>query len=422
MGAAAALVYPATLALLSGAFRDPRERATAIGVWSGVSGLAVALGPVSGGLLLEHFSWSSVFVVNVPLALLALVAGRRLLVESRSAEPGRFDLAGAVLSVAGVGLLVRTLIEAPGNGWASRTTVGGLTLAVALLVAFARLEARLAHPLLDVRLFTDRRFSAASGAIALAFFALFGFIFLITQYLQVVRGYGTLRAGVATLPFAIVTGALSPVAIVLMKRLGTTRVVAAGLALMSAGFVLAATTQARLGLLGPRRRRDGADSRRARAHDRPRDGRRHGRPAARPRRGRVGRERHHPRDRRHARRRRRRLGHELGLRPAGRRRAARPAPARTRRRRRPRVAGGRPDGGAAAPGPVAAQGVRAVQEAFMSGLHAGSFVAAGATAVAAIATLLLLPARHRAPVVDSLVPPPRPVSAVQTAPQAAEAV
>jgi EmrB/QacA subfamily drug resistance transporter len=244
MGVGAALVYPATLALLANTFTSPRERATAIGVWSGVSGLAVALGPVSGGLLLEHFAWGSVFLVNVPLVGVALLAGWRLLPESRDARPGRFDPAGALGSVAGVGLLVWAVIEAPVHGWTSATTLTALTVALALLAAFVVWEANRRDPLLDVRLFTNPRFATASGAIALAFFGLFGFIFLITQYFQVVRGYDTLTAGVATLPFAIVTGALSPVAILLMKRVGTKYVVATGLALMTAGFVLASTSSA----------------------------------------------------------------------------------------------------------------------------------------------------------------------------------
>jgi EmrB/QacA subfamily drug resistance transporter len=242
MGVAAALIYPATLALLTNTFARPRERATAIGIWSGVSGLAVAIGPVSGGLLLEHFSWSSVFYVNVPIVIIALVAGARLLPESRDPGAGRFDPLGALLSVAGIGLLVWTIIEAPRHGWGSVVTVGGLAGAAVLLAAFTAWQLRRPDPMLDVRLFRNPRFSAASSAIALAFFGLFGFIFMITQYFQVVRGYDPLRAGLATLPFAIVTGAMSPLAIAAMKRAGTKFVVTAGLVLMSSGFGVAAST------------------------------------------------------------------------------------------------------------------------------------------------------------------------------------
>ena len=240
MGIGAALIYPATLALLMSIFTDRRERATAIGIWSGISGLSVALGPVGGGLLVEHFGWNAVFLVNVPTAAVALLAGRFLLTESRDPRPGRFDPIGAIGSMAGVGLLIWTIIEAPGNGWGSATTIGGLAGSLALLTAFVLWEVNRTDPLFDVTLFANPRFSAASGAIAAAFFGLFGFIFLITQYFQIVRGYGILEAGVATLPFAVVTGALSPVAIVAMKRVGSTAVIAGGLALMSAGFVLAA--------------------------------------------------------------------------------------------------------------------------------------------------------------------------------------
>ena len=244
MGVGAALIFPATLALLAAIFPDRKQRAAAIGIWSATTGLSVALGPLAGGLLVENFSWSAVFLINVPLVMIALVAVRLLLPESRDPKPGRFDPVGAFGSMIGVGLLVWTIIEAPANGWGSAVTLAGLAGAVAALAVFAGWEARRTDPLFDVTLFTNARFSAASGAIAAAFFGLFGFIFLITQYFQIVRGYGVLEAGFATLPFAVVIGALSPVAIALMKRFGTTAVVATGLALMSAGFVLAAGSDA----------------------------------------------------------------------------------------------------------------------------------------------------------------------------------
>lgn len=244
MGVGAALIFPATLALLVAIFPDRKQRAAAIGIWSGTTGLSVALGPIAGGLLVEHFSWSAVFLINVPLVVVALVATRLLLPESRDPKPGRFDPVGAFGSMVGVGLLVWTIIEAPANGWGSLVTVAGLVGAAVSLAAFVWWEARRDDPLFDVTLFANARFSAASGAIAAAFFGLFGFIFLITQYFQIVRGYGVLEAGVATLPFAVVIGALSPVAILLMKRFGTTAVVATGLALMSVGFIVAAGSAA----------------------------------------------------------------------------------------------------------------------------------------------------------------------------------
>src|ERR1700742_713386 len=135
MGLAAALVYPATLAILNNVFTVARERAIAIGVWSAISGLAVAIGPVSGGALLRHFSWSSVFYVSVPVVVLAVVAGRFLLPESRDPDAGRFDPLGAVLAAAGIALLTYSIIEAPARGWASFATVGGIAGALLTLAA-----------------------------------------------------------------------------------------------------------------------------------------------------------------------------------------------------------------------------------------------------------------------------------------------
>jgi EmrB/QacA subfamily drug resistance transporter len=250
MGVAAAFIYPATLALLTNVFTNPRERATAIGIWAAVSGLAVAIGPVTGGLLLRHFTWSSVFFVNVPIVIVALAAGAWLLPESRDQRAGRFDPVGALLSMAGIGLLTWTVIEAPSHGWLSATTLGGFAASLALLATFVWSQLRRPDPMLDVRLFRNPRFTAGSVSISLAFFGLFGFIFMITQYFQLVRGYDPLRAGVATLPFAIVTGAFSPMAIAVMKRVGTKAVVTAGLLLMSAGFLVAATTAVDSGYWG----------------------------------------------------------------------------------------------------------------------------------------------------------------------------
>ncbi len=242
MGLGAAFTYPATLAILNSVFTVPRERVTAIGIWSAVSGLAVAIGPLSGGALLQHFDWSSVFYVSVPLVVAAIVAGYFLLPESRDPDAGRFDPLGALLSIAGIALLTYSIIEAPGRGWGSAATVGGIGGALALLLVFAWWQTRRPDPMLDVRLFRNPRFSAASGAIALAFFGLFGFIFMITQYFQVVRGYNPLGAGIATLPFAFVTAGFSPAAMILMRRFGTKLVVGAGLATMAAGFFVASAT------------------------------------------------------------------------------------------------------------------------------------------------------------------------------------
>ena len=244
MGIGAALIFPATLAILVNVFRDPRERARAIAIWAGVSGLSVALGPVTGGFLLEHFWWGSVFLVNVPIVVVALVLVGVLVPTSRDPDAARFDAVGFVLSVASIMLLVYTIIEAPDQGWTAPASIIGFVGALTLGGAFAAWELRIAHPMLDVRVFTHARFTTASLAISGAFFALFGFVFMVTQYFQFVRGYSTLSAGVHTVPFAIFTGVTAPLSPKLVRRFGTNRVVAVGLLAMAAGFAIAAVTTA----------------------------------------------------------------------------------------------------------------------------------------------------------------------------------
>jgi EmrB/QacA subfamily drug resistance transporter len=251
MGIGAALIFPATLAILVNVFTDPKERAAAIGIWTAMVGVAVAIGPITGGLLLEHFSWGSIFIVNIPVAIIAIVLGAFLLPESRDPSVGRFDFRGLVLSAAGVGLIIWAIIEAPTWGWTSAGILAALIGGIALLVVFAFVESRLAHPMLDVRLFTNARFTAASLSVTTAFFALFGFIFLITQFLQLVQGYTPLQAGIRTLPFAIATGIMSPLAIVLMHRFGSKAIVTLGLLVMGAGFLIAATIQVDTPYFGP---------------------------------------------------------------------------------------------------------------------------------------------------------------------------
>jgi len=238
LGLFAALVFPATLAIITSIFVDAKERATAVGIWAATSGVAVAIGPVLGGWLLEHFSWTSVFWVNVPFGMIALAAIFAVVPGTRPLEVPRFDIAGVALSVAGLGLLTYTLIEAPHVGWGEVRTVAGILGTLALLTLFVAIQLRIAHPILDVRLFANRHFATAAAMISLAFFALFGFIFLITQFFQAVKGYGPLAAGVRTLPFAIVMAVLSPVAMMLSHRFGARYVAVLGAFLMSGGFAL----------------------------------------------------------------------------------------------------------------------------------------------------------------------------------------
>jgi MFS transporter, DHA2 family, multidrug resistance protein len=251
MGVGAALVFPATLAILTNVFTDPTERAKAIGIWSAVSGLAVALGPVTGGYLLEHFWWGSIFLVNLPVVAVALVLGHRLLPTTRDPDAGRLDPVGLISSIAAIVLLVYTVIEAPKEGWTSPRTLAGFVVSALLLAVFVRWELRRRDPMLDVRVFRNARFSAASASVAVAFFGLFGFIFLITTYFQVVRGYSTLSAGLHTLPFAFAAAVGAPLAARLALRFGTKVVVAAGLTSMSIGFFWASTLQADTPYWGP---------------------------------------------------------------------------------------------------------------------------------------------------------------------------
>jgi EmrB/QacA subfamily drug resistance transporter len=251
MGAGAALIMPATLSLLVSVFKDTRERSTAVGIWAATAGLGVALGPVIGGYLLDHFWWGSIFIVNVPLVAIAIVAGHRLIPESRDPVARPVDWIGAGLSSVGLVALVWAVIEAPSKGWTSTSVIGAGGIAITALIAFVLWQRRTDEPLLDVRLFSNARFTAASSTIMVLFFALFGFLFLSTQYLQFVLGYSPLGAGVRALPYA---GAMIVFAVgssTLVARLGTKRVVTVGMLLFAAGLAVAATvsTDSGYGLL-----------------------------------------------------------------------------------------------------------------------------------------------------------------------------
>jgi EmrB/QacA subfamily drug resistance transporter len=244
MGIGAALIFPATLAVITNVFVDAKERAAAIGIWSAVTGIAVAAGPIAGGWLLEHFWWGSVFYVNVPIAVVAAIGVAILVPESRDHAAPRLDVAGLLLSIAAITAIVFTIIEAPEWGWLDVQTIGGFVLAAALLAAFVSFELRHPHPLLPVGIFANLRFSAASVSVTSAFFALFGFIFLITQYFQLVRGYSPLDAGVRTLPVAVSIAVASVTSPKAAARFGTKRVVAGGLLLMATSFLWISTASA----------------------------------------------------------------------------------------------------------------------------------------------------------------------------------
>jgi EmrB/QacA subfamily drug resistance transporter len=240
MGLAAAFVMPSTLSILSNVF-SPAERPRAIALWAGISAGGAALGPPISGLLLEHFWWGSVFLVNIPLVAAALLAGWRLVPRSRNPEQTRIDVPGAGLSIVAVGAIVFAIIEAPHAGWLSLQTLGVGALAVVLMVGFIAWEFRNPAPMLDPRLFRDRRFSVASAGIAAAFFTMFGTFFLLTQLLQLVHGLSPLAAGLAILPVSLVLMIVAPRAPMLVERYGIATVVPAGLAITAGGLALLGT-------------------------------------------------------------------------------------------------------------------------------------------------------------------------------------
>ena len=237
MGLAAALVMPSTLSILTNVF-PAEERGRAISTWAGVAAGGAALGPSMSGFLLTHFWWGSVFLVNVPLVVLALVAGIRRLPSSKDPVARPFDIAGAALSIVAIGTLVYAIIEAPAHGWATRATLGTFAASVVAFGLFALRERTARHPMLDLRLFRDRRFSVASAGMAMAFFAVFGTFFIVTQYLQLVLGFSPLAAGVALLPPSLLLMVLSPQAPRLVAGFGAARVVSAGLAVGGIGLLV----------------------------------------------------------------------------------------------------------------------------------------------------------------------------------------
>ena len=219
---------PATLSIITNVF--PREeRAKAIGIWAAMASIGVGLGPLFGGLLLEWFDWTSVFLLNVPVAAVALTLGFVLVPESRDPKPGAFDVIGVGLSVVTLLSLVYGIIEAPESGWTSPLVLGCFAASAAFGAAFVAWELRTKDPMLNLSFFRERSFSVGSLAISLASFALFGAIFALTQFLQDAHGYSALEAGAAMAPIALGLVAGAGSSIKLQERIGTSRVVSGGL-------------------------------------------------------------------------------------------------------------------------------------------------------------------------------------------------
>ena len=242
-GVCAAIIFPTTLSVIANAYTDRRERAAALGIWGAATGVGVAAGPVAGGWLLEHFAWQSVFWAMVPVAAVAIAMALAFVPESRDPAVPPLDLPGLVVSTGLLGLLTWTVIEAPEAGWTSVQTLLGFGGSLLLLTMFVRLEYLAEHPMLDITLFRDRRFSAAATAVTISYFALFGFIFLITQFFQFVRDYSALGTGTRILPVAASIAIASIVGGLLAPRVGVKVVVAAGMALLGGAFLWISTME-----------------------------------------------------------------------------------------------------------------------------------------------------------------------------------
>jgi EmrB/QacA subfamily drug resistance transporter len=241
MGVGAALIMPTSVAVVTNVFTEPRARGRALGVWSAVGGLGVALGPIVGGVLLSQFWWGSVFLVNVPIVVIAVAGGWWAIPESRNPDASRFDPLGVVLSVVSVSAIVWATIQAPSQGWLSAATLGSFAVAFALLGGFVIWELRCAHPMLELGFFRNPRFSVSTLTSGVGGFAFAGTLFALTQFLQFVLGYSPLAAGVRLAPLAVALMVAAPLGSRLAERVGTKRAVAFGLFVFAAGLVVLAT-------------------------------------------------------------------------------------------------------------------------------------------------------------------------------------
>ncbi|MEV7090280.1 MFS transporter [Streptomyces sp. NPDC093085] len=246
MGVGGALLITTTLAVVVQVF-DSTERVKAIGLWAIVNSLGFAAGPLLGGVMLEHFWWGAIFLINIPVVVLGLVAVALLVPESKSGEGERPDLLGALLSTVGMTAVVYAIISGPDHGWASGRVLLAAAVGAVVLGAFIAWELRIPHPMLDMRFFRDRRFVGAVGGAVLVAFGMTGSLFLLTQHLQFVLGYGPLDAGLRTAPLALTVIALNLFGVTarLLPRFGTPALIALGMALVAAGLTSIALLGAR---------------------------------------------------------------------------------------------------------------------------------------------------------------------------------
>ncbi|RJL27130.1 MFS transporter [Bailinhaonella thermotolerans] len=240
LGVGGAMIMPSTLSLIRTLFPDGRERATALGVWAAMAAVGGALGPILGGLLLEHFSWHAAFLVNVPVMAVAIAAGLVLLPESRNPRPGRLDLLAALLSMAGMTALIFAIKQVGKHGVTDPAALAALAVAAAALGWFAARCLRRPEPLLELRLFRTPSFTAGAVTALITELAMAGVMLLMAQWMQLVKGYGPLETGLRLLPLALAAVVASPLAPALAARIGARTVLAGGLAVTAGGFLVLA--------------------------------------------------------------------------------------------------------------------------------------------------------------------------------------
>ncbi|MEP7055899.1 MAG: DHA2 family efflux MFS transporter permease subunit [Actinomycetota bacterium] len=237
MGVGAALIMPSTLSILVNVF-PPHERTKAIAIWAGVAGAGGAVGPVASGFILGHFWYGAVFLINVPIVVAAFVAGWFLVPKSRDPLQGQLDPLGALLSIVGIVSLVYGLIEAPTKGWGSAPTLSAFAIGAVVLALFVAWELYVDEPMLDIRFFRNGAFSTGTVGMIMLFMALFGVMFLITQYFQLILGYSPLSAAVRFLPIAPIMIVVAPMTPRLSERFGANKTVAFGMAIAGLGLIM----------------------------------------------------------------------------------------------------------------------------------------------------------------------------------------
>jgi EmrB/QacA subfamily drug resistance transporter len=236
-GVAAATANVTSLALVSAAFPDPRQKARAIGIWTAIASVGTAVGPTLGGVLVEHFGWRSIFLVNVPVGAIVVFLTLRFVAESRDARPRLLDLPGQALFMIAVGALAFAVIQGPKAGWTSPLILTLFAIAAVATLVFVRFELRSTDPMMDITLFRDNAYALAIGTICAVFFSIYGMLLLTTQFLQNVRGYSPEQTGLMILPFSAAVTIVSPFAGHLVGRFGARPLILFGLAVLMGGLV-----------------------------------------------------------------------------------------------------------------------------------------------------------------------------------------